>query len=506
MTDTHPPAASAFWGAIDLAAAELGGEALLASDEFFAGKENLLEPGRGVFLPEEYTDRGKWMDGWESRRKRVPGHDWCIVRLGVPGRVLGFDIDTNHFLGNHPPFASVDACSAPDASPEQLRDDVEWFPLLSQVALQRGSQNLATVTSHQTWTHVRLNIFPAGGVARFRVYGHPVPQELQGRIDLAALAHGGCALACSDMFFSPMNNLLLPGRAENMGQGWETRRSRPPGRDWVSLRLGAPGRVEVIEVDTNHFKGNYPDRCAIDALYWPDAPPHALTRSQDWSCIVPSTKLQGHDQRLLQVEDGGPWTHIRLRIEPDGGVSRLRVYGEPTAAQPVESDPVVSALNSLDETAASEALSRCCGATRWVSAMVAARPFSSRTHLLGVAEEIWWRLEGKDWQEAFSHHPKIGADVERLREKFAATAAWSEGEQAGVGVASDETLNKLARGNTDYESRYGWIFIVCASGKSADEMLALLGERMENDPVDEQRVAAGEQAKITRLRLEKLEL
>lgn len=504
MTEEHE--ASAFWGAIDLAAERLGGEALLASDDFFAGMENLLKAEPAVFLPEEYTDRGKWMDGWESRRKRVPGHDWCIVRLGVPGRIRGFDIDTSHFLGNHPPFASVDACSAPGASPEELRDSVSWTPLLPQVALQRGSQNLAAVSSAATWTHVRLNIFPAGGVARLRVFGDPCPEPVEGRFDLASLAAGGLAMACSDMFFSPMNNLLLPGRAEHMGQGWETRRSRPPGKDWVIVRLGQPGEVDTIEVDTNHFKGNYPDRCAVDALYWPDAPPHALTRSDDWTEIVSSTKLQAHDQRMFEVKEPGPWTHVRLRIEPDGGVSRLRVYGRPATRRPGADDPLLSGLAALDEDAAQAAFLRCCGSERWASAMVQARPFASRTELYGVAESTWWGLGDGDWKEAFAHHPKIGADVDKLREKFAATADWSAGEQAGVSGASEETLAALAQGNEAYDRRFGHVFLVCATGKSADQMLEALQERLENEPSAELRIAAGEHVKITRIRLEKLEL
>lgn len=505
--------ASAFWGTIDLASSELGGEAVLCSDDFFAGMANLLKPESAVFLPDEYTERGKWMDGWESRRKRTPGHDWCLIKLGAAGRIRGVDIDTAYFMGNHPPFASLDACFAPGASAEELRDQVGWTPVLEQVGLRRGSQNLASVRSDEVWTHVRLNIFPAGGVARLRVYGEPArgvsealplgsdgaPQQL----DLAALARGGCALACSDMFFSSMNNLLLPARATNMGQGWETRRSRPPGKDWVIVRLGDPGLLDSIEIDTNHFCGNYPDRCAVDGLYWPGAPPHALTRSSEWREIVPSTKLGAHAQQLLPVDEAGPWTHVRLRIVPDGGVSRMRVLGTPSAVLPGDGDPLVQELNGLSEEAARERFFRCCGAARWVTAMVGARPFTSRTHLFGAAEQLWWGLGDGDWLEAFGHHPPIGTDAGALRGKFAATAALSEGEQAGVTGASEETLEALARANSDYMQRFGHVFLICATGKSAGEMLAALHERIANEPPAELRIAAGEQVKITRLRLER---
>jgi allantoicase len=503
--------ASAFWGTVDLASADIGGEALLCSDDFFAGMDNLLKPGPAVFLPDEYTERGKWMDGWESRRKRTPGHDWCLIRLGVPGRIRGVDIDTAHFLGNHPPFASLEACFVPGASPEQLRDEVTWTPILQQIGLRRGSQNLAAVASDSVWTHVRLNIFPAGGVARLRVYGDPdpasvpaLPLDLGGnpaQVDLAALARGGCALACSDMFFSSMNNLLLPSRATNMGQGWETRRSRPPGKDWVIVRLGQAGLLETVEIDTNHFRGNYPDRCALDGIYWPEAPPHALTRSGDWTEIISSTKLRAHEQQLLPVAEAGPWTHVRLRIAPDGGVSRMRVFGTPSATRPAASDSLVSALNDLSDAAALDRFGRCCGSTRWAAAMVSARPFSSRAHLVGMAEQVWWGLGDGDWLEAAAHHPMIGADVASLREKFAATADLAEGEQAGVAGATEETLKALAQANADYVERFGHVFLICATGKSAEAMLTALQERIDNEPPAELRIAAGEQVKITRIRL-----
>jgi len=497
--------ASAFWGAIDLAAASLGGEALLCSDDFFAEMGNLLKGEPAIFLPDEYTERGKWMDGWESRRKRTPGHDWCLIKLGVEGRISGVDIDTAFFLGNHPPFASLDACHAPGASAEQLRDEVEWTNILDQIALQRGSQNLATVSSESTWTHVRLNIFPAGGVARLRVYGEPAPASESERVDLAALGRGGCALACSDMFFSPMNNLLLPQRAENMGQGWETRRSRPPGKDWVIVRLGEPGLLDVVEIDTNHFRGNYPDRCAVDAIYWPGAPPHALTRSNDWTEIIGSTKLHAHEQQMLDVAQAGPWTHVRLRIEPDGGVSRMRVFGRATRQHAGGSDSLLQALNGFSDEHAEAQFFRVCGARRWAQAMVKARPFTSRAHLFGAAEQLWWGLGDGDWREAFEHHPKIGADVAALREKFAGTADWSSQEQAGVTSASEEVLSALAEGNKTYDARFGHVFLICASGLSAETMLGELQERLGNEPAAELRIAAGEQVKITRLRLHKIQ-
>lgn len=339
--------AATFTGLVNLADEFLGAQALQANDEFFAPKENLLKPGRGVFLPDEYTDRGKLMDGWESRRRRGPGHDWCVIKLGTPGRVRVLDIDTNHFLGNSPPFASVDAIRAtPDTPVEKLLAQ-DWFELLPQMPIRPGSQNIFPISHGESWpkswTHLRLNIYPDGGVARFRAHGDVDPDwgadaaddEIRpklrkGEVDLVAVKSGGLALACSDMFFGPMNNLILPGRSVNMGGGWETRRRRGPGFDWIIVRLGAPGQVGLIEVDTNFFKGNCPDTCSLEGIFAPNA---ALTELVDasaaWRGVLPDTKLTPHTRHFFRDEivQQGPFTHVRLSIYPDGGVSRLRVYG-----------------------------------------------------------------------------------------------------------------------------------------------------------------------------------
>jgi 2-oxo-4-hydroxy-4-carboxy-5-ureidoimidazoline decarboxylase len=163
----------------------------------------------------------------------------------------------------------------------------------------------------------------------------------------------------------------------------------------------------------------------------------------------------------------------------------------------------LSRLNALAAPEAREALRWCCGASRWVDAMAARRPFPDAHALFAAADEVWAGLGPADWSEAFSHHPRIG-DKGALRERFAATRHWAAGEQSGVSAASEEVLDALARGNRDYEARFGHIFIVCATGKGADEMLGLLRQRLGNDPEAEARIAAAEQAKITRIRLEKL--
>jgi allantoicase len=324
--DSTPP------GLVDLAAARLGGLALLANDEFFAEKENLLKPGRGVFIPDKYTDRGKWMDGWETRRRRTPGHDWCVVQLGLRGIVRQVDIDTNHFLGNHPPFASLEAvCLTNQFPPDPAL--LPWREILSKSPLNPGSQNLFPIANDNPSTHLRLNIFPDGGVARLRVYGVVVPDwselKTDALIDLVAIENGGVPLACSDMFFSSMNHLLMPGRAENMGDGWETKRRRGPGHDWIVVKLGLPGAIRKIEVDTNHFKGNYPDTCSIEGCLAPDE--DLPGSAAPWSEILPKTKLQADTRHFFERElrPLRDCTHLRLNIYPDGGVSRLRVWGLP---------------------------------------------------------------------------------------------------------------------------------------------------------------------------------
>jgi allantoicase len=339
----NDPGAASFTGLIDLAAASFGGRAIGTNDDFFASMHNLLLPGRGTFIPGKFTDRGKWMDGWESRRKRGPGHDWCVVELGTAGTVLGLDIDTHHFLGNHPPFASLEATRAPRGTPLEALDKLTWTELLTQSPLRPGAQNLFPSSSQGIVSHVRLNIFPDGGVARLRVYGrvHPdwaereideetAPRITTNAVDLAAVKNGARALAASDSFFSPMEHLLMPGRAVDMGGGWETRRKRAPGNDWLILQLGTRGRPELIEVDTRHFKGNFPDRCCIDAL---DASPGMritdLIQSNRWLPWLAPVPLEADTRHFFdQLQSNGTASHVRLNIYPDGGVSRLRVWGQ----------------------------------------------------------------------------------------------------------------------------------------------------------------------------------
>ncbi|HEX2731690.1 MAG TPA: allantoicase [Polyangiaceae bacterium] len=337
---------AAFPGLVDLVAAELGGSTLGASDDFFAEVSRLNLPEPALFIPDKYSDRGKWMDGWESRRKRSAGHDFCILRLGVPGSVRGFDIDTSHFRGNQPAFAAVEGVAAAANATFDELCAADWVELLPQTRLLPDAHNLCAPMASQLVTHLRLNIFPDGGVARFRAYGvvkaelrapafdavrslH-VPAEL---VDLAALTNGARVLACSDAHFGAEHQLILPGRAPHMGSGWETRRRRGSGHDWLIIELARTGHVELLEIDTNHFKGNYPDRCSLDTIYAPGAKVTDLVTGeaigeQSWTPLLASTKLEPDRRHFLKLEpDTARATHLRLNIYPDGGISRLRAWG-----------------------------------------------------------------------------------------------------------------------------------------------------------------------------------
>lgn len=318
---------------IDLAAETNGGRVLLASDEFFAPKENLLKAGRGEFIPEKYTDRGKWMDGWETRRKRAVGNDWCVLRLGKPGIISKLDIDTNHFVGNYPAQASVDACHLPqyasfDTSSEK---DHDWSEILPKSELQGDTQNIFTIKSDKKFTHLRLNIFPDGGIARLKVYGHEQAIEDEKQLfDAVAVENGGATIACSDMHFGNMQNLIKPGNPVDMSDGWETKRRRGSGHDWAILKLGAPCIAEIIVIDTLHFKGNFPDSCSVDGCFSLNADADSIQMDDvSWNEILPETKLKGNSENIFhkQLQEIGQCTHVKLNIYPDGGVSRLRILG-----------------------------------------------------------------------------------------------------------------------------------------------------------------------------------
>ncbi len=318
---------------VDLLSERYGGQALRCNDEFFAEASNMVKRAEPVFIEDKYTDRGKWMDGWESRRRRTPGYDWCILRLGLPGVIRAIDVNTTFFRGNAPASISLEVCQ----SSTDPTEATEWHLLVPETPVQPHSHNLIEPQDEGAWTHLRLKIFPDGGVARLRIYGEPrvdwsrlLPNEL---VDLAASVNGGRALACSDMFFSPMNNIVAPGRGVNMGDGWETRRRRGPGHDWLIAKLACAGRIQRVLIDTCHFKGNYPDSFTLEATR---TDRDDITAADiQWTPLISNTKLQAHTEHYFQQEISDKqalFTHVRLNIYPDGGVSRMRIFGYPEAA------------------------------------------------------------------------------------------------------------------------------------------------------------------------------
>ncbi|GHC54563.1 allantoicase [Streptomyces cinnamoneus] len=331
----------------DLADRRLGAAVIAANDEFFAERENLLTPGPARFDPGHYGHKGKVMDGWETRRRRGPSgesphpedadHDWALVRLGAPGTVHGVVVDTAHFRGNHPQAVSVEATALPGTpSPrELLADDVTWTPLVPRTPVGGHAANGFPVESPRRFTHVRLRQYPDGGVARLRVHGEALPDPAWlaalGTFDLAALENGGHAEDASDRFFSSPANTIHPGRSHRMDHGWETRRRRDKGNDWVRYRLTGQCVPRAVEIDTGCYKGNAAGWAALSVL---DATTGAdpADRTTGWTEVLPRTRLQPDTVHRFPLPDAPTATHARIDIYPDGGVARLRLHGSLTDA------------------------------------------------------------------------------------------------------------------------------------------------------------------------------
>jgi allantoicase len=312
----------------DLALRTLGGSVMAASDESFAAKENLLTPGAPDFRPGTFGLKGQEYDGWETRRRRSPGHDWAIVRLGLPGVIHGVVIDTAWFRGNYPPYASVEACAAsghPSAS--ELTD---WTEIVPKSQLRGDSAHEFALSLDRRFTHVRLNVFPDGGIARLRVHGEvvPDPRLLTGlTVDLAALANGASITACSDMFYSSPTNVIMPGLARHQAEGWETARRRDEGNDWLVVRLAGPGVVRLVELDTTNLRFNAPGEARVRGL---DVRTSSLEDEAAWFDILPRTRLQPDGTHRFRVDLDRPATHARVDIYPDGGLARVRLHGDLT--------------------------------------------------------------------------------------------------------------------------------------------------------------------------------
>lgn len=375
---------------------------IFATDEWFAAADNLIKDEEPIFVADKFTNCGKWMDGWETRRKRIAGHDWCIIRLAAPCVIKGIHIDTAHFTGNYAPRISIQGASlksnglfslffprsagnssliqflfwrtddnvAPNRKADMLgraasRSDFdkiarlksdEWRELVPMTNLSAGYEESRhthiVIDKTETVTHIRLNIFPDGGIARLRVYGI-VRSDIdmltsRSEIDLMALQNGGVCVDFSNAHYGHPRNLIKPGRGINMGDGWETARrlDRPaiievdedgillvPGNEYAIFQLAAVGNVNAIEVDTNHFKGNFPDNLQIEGTIQKNSD---LLASAAWTTILPTQKLSAHRQHFYkrEIQSHGPFNFVRITIAPDGGISRVRIIGNVLADHP----------------------------------------------------------------------------------------------------------------------------------------------------------------------------
>jgi allantoicase len=322
------PAGEDFTALTDLAARRLGGSVVYANDELFADKENLIRPEDPAFAAGQFGPKGKTYDGWETRRRREPGHDHAIVRLGAPGIVRGVVVDTTHFRGNYPPRISVEAAAVDGYPPAAELTRLRWHQLVPPSVAMGDTRNSYQVIDPHRWTHVRLSIYPDGGVARLRVHGVVVPDPafLAGTVDLAAIENGGCVVECSDAFFSAAANLLMPGRPHDMADGWENARRRDRGHDFVAIKLAGRGVPRILEIDTTNFVGNAPGSVrvlgstdgSLPAQFWPD--------------LLPDTLVQPDIRHRFLLDAAPEVTHVCLQVFPDGGLARLRVLGELTNA------------------------------------------------------------------------------------------------------------------------------------------------------------------------------
>jgi allantoicase len=318
---------------VDLASRRVGGSVLAANDETFAAKEALILPAVPTFTARTFGPRGQIYDGWETRRRRDPGHDWAVIRLGLPGVVHGVVVDTAHFTGNYPESAALDGQWADGypTAPELLARNADWINLVPNRRLRGDTRNVFAVPVRQQVTHVRLMIFPDGGVARLRVYGEVVPDPrrlVDLSIDLAALENGGRVEDASNRFYSAPDNVIGPGRPTTMGDGWETRRRRGEGNDWLRLRLAAAGHVRQIVLDTTHFVGNAPGSARVLGCDATEDDPDDLA---SWWELLPQTRLQPDTRHWFSTDPSRRATHARVDIYPDGGLGRIRLYGDLTA-------------------------------------------------------------------------------------------------------------------------------------------------------------------------------
>ena len=316
-------------GLIDLAQPRLGTKIIFKTDDFFASANRIISPTNPIFKEGVFDKHGKWMDGWESRRKRTPGHDYIILKLGKPGTISKIDIDTSHFNGNQPAMISVEGTYSHSNKINKLK----WTSILPKKKTKANSHHFFTVKNKKIFTHIKFNIFPDGGVARLRLYGSIGKSEKfkNKKINLASLLDGASVIACNNEHFGKAENILAPGKAKNMSDGWETRRRRGKGNDWLILNCIEGSFIDKIEISTHHFKGNFPSHCSLQAAYLSSKSSKQIVNSSNkWKYLLKTTKLSSNKTHLFKnsLMKKEKVNHIRINIFPDGGISRFRIFGK----------------------------------------------------------------------------------------------------------------------------------------------------------------------------------
>ena len=318
-------------GLIDLAQPRLGSKVIFRTDDFFASADRIIDPSAPVFKEGLFDKNGKWMDGWESRRKRTPGHDYLIIKLGKPGSISKVNVDTSHFNGNQPSKISIEACNSKSNNIKNFK----WKSLLGKKKTKANSPHIFKTSSKSVFTHIKLNIFPDGGVARLRLYGNISKEKNDFKnktINLASLLDGASVIACNNEHFGKAENILAPGKAKNMGDGWETRRRRDKGFDWLILNSIDGEKIDKIEISTHHFKGNFPSHCSLQAAYitTKKSSSSIVSGSNKWKTLMNKTMLKANKTHTFRnvLMKNDKINFIKINIFPDGGISRFRIFGK----------------------------------------------------------------------------------------------------------------------------------------------------------------------------------
>ena len=317
---------------INLAEPRLGSKVIFKTDDFFASASRIINPNPPIFKEGVFDKHGKWMDGWETRRRRRKGFDYLIIKLGKPGKIFNVDIDTAHFSGNQPTHASLQACYSNKKKPNNKS---RWITILNKKKLDPNKNHNFNIKNKSIFTHIKLNIYPDGGVARLRIFGEIEMKNVNfgsKMINLCSMLNGASIIGCNNEHFGRAENILAPGKGKNMGDGWETKRSRGKNFDWLIIKFGRPGKINKIEIDTHHFKGNYPDSCSVQAAYISKKISNnsIVRKSNKWKLLLNKAKLNANKKHSFNSKtmQKNKINFIRINIYPDGGISRIRAFGK----------------------------------------------------------------------------------------------------------------------------------------------------------------------------------